>query len=94
MLCPESPSRVNESLSELIERIICFNEENGCVGLKAKAKEQRNLVAVLDFLASIAIVGLSVVGRFDQRNLNAPVTLYLVFSAAVARVCLGRKNNI
>jgi exodeoxyribonuclease V alpha subunit len=50
----ELPSRPQESLSGLIERVTFFNEENGWAVLKVKAKGHRDLVAVVGSLPSVS----------------------------------------
>ncbi len=50
----QSPSGPPESLSGLIERVPFFNEENGWVVLKVKAKGHRDLVTVVGSLASVS----------------------------------------
>jgi len=43
-----------ESLSGLIERVTCFNEENGWAVLKVKAKGHRDLVTLVGSLPSVS----------------------------------------
>jgi hypothetical protein len=50
----ETPSRPQESLSGLIERVTFFNEENGWAVLKVKAKGHRDLVAVVGSVPSVS----------------------------------------
>ena len=50
----EPPSRPQESLSGLVERVTFFNEENGWAVLKVKAKGHRDLVAVVGSLPSVS----------------------------------------
>jgi exodeoxyribonuclease V alpha subunit len=53
-LQPQPPAPHAESLSGLIERVTFFNEENGWVVLKVKAKGHRDLVSVVGSLPSVS----------------------------------------
>jgi hypothetical protein len=50
----ETPTRPQESLSGLIERVTFFNEENGWAVLKVKAKGHRDLLAVVGSVPSVS----------------------------------------
>src|SRR5260370_33713984 len=54
LLRTDSPSRLPESLSDLIERVTFFNEENGFGVLQVKAKGRRDLVTVVGSLPSVS----------------------------------------
>jgi hypothetical protein len=50
----ETPSRPQESLSGLIERVTFFSEENGWAVLKVKANGHRDLATVVGSLQSVS----------------------------------------